>query len=707
MAQIIKHRRGSVDTLKTTTTRNGEILVASGSISDLSGPFVFIGSPNPTDEGVQGAFRPTSKIYEGASAPSISVGSYGSILDGTPFYSSGDQSLFILKNDGVGNRKMDLTGNIEGNDISNVTITSLTGSNGNITNLTGGTVTVTGNQTIDGTLSVTGSTNLGGTLGVTGVSTVGKLVSEGEITGSNLRLTGNADIQGNINLGGNITVGDATTDFVSFGADVSSSIIPDVDDSFDLGSSDQSWRDLYVSGTAYIQDLSLEGSLSVTDLTLPGDLVVNGNTTLGDDVTDNVTINSNDIHIPNLTDSDAVSFVGLTAEGKLIKDTLDSRISGETLIDNNGTPLTTNRIPFAVDGDSLQDDAELTYDSTNNIISVGSSTLGNDISAASTLTSVGTTELQGAVGVNSTLDVTGSVQLKSTLDVDGESTLASVVVEDLTSGRVVLAGTDGAIEDSENLTFDGSTLDVRGDVEATGDLGGVTSTITGNSTIGGTLGVTGNSTLDGTLTVNDNVTISGNLEILGSATEVNIQSTTVEIDDNIIKLNAYSPFERYAGFEVMDSGSTGVSASLVWDSQDDHWMFVSSSGQSSKLLGTTAGAYGSESSLSIGSIPVSTGKNTMGDSLLTDDGSVLAYNTNKFTVATDDGATLIAGNVTVTAGGGTDGGSNGSSIVFRNANNELGYVSTSETTDVLDGILGYKSSDGSLSFSTVIDGGTY
>ena len=104
---------------------------------------------------------------------------------------------------------------------------------------------------------------------------------------------------------------------------------------------------------------------------------------------------------------------------------------------------------------------------------------------------------------------------------------------------------------------------------------------------------------------------------------------------------------------------------------------------------------------------MATGKNTMGDSLLTDDGSVLAYNTNKFTVATDDGATLIAGNVTLSASGGSDAGSNSTSIVFRNSSNELGYVSTTETTDVLDGILGYKSSDGSLTFSTVIDGGTY
>ena len=159
MAQIIKHRRGSIDSVKATTTRNGEVLIASGSISDLAGPFVFVGSPVSSDEGVAGAFKPTSKIYSGTSAPTIGVGTYGSILDGTPFYASGDESLYILNNDGVGNDRVDLTGNIEGNLISNVTITSLTGSNANLTNVTGGTVTVTGNQTIGGTLGVTGATS--------------------------------------------------------------------------------------------------------------------------------------------------------------------------------------------------------------------------------------------------------------------------------------------------------------------------------------------------------------------------------------------------------------------------------------------------------------------------------------------------------------------------------------------------------------------
>jgi hypothetical protein len=215
------------------------------------------------------------------------------------------------------------------------------------------------------------------------------------------------------------------------------------------------------------------------------------------------------------------------------------------------------------------------------------------------------------------------------------------------------------------------------------------------------LSVTGNTQLGG------NLYVSGTLEVLGSATEVHIQSQTIELDDNIIRLNAYSPFQRYAGFEVMDSGSSGVSASMVWDSLNDYWMFVSSSGASSKLIGTTAGTYGTEVSLTTNKITKATSANTIGDSLLGDDATTLTYNTNKFTVAASDGATLIAGNVTLSAAGGADAGTKTSAVTFRNSSNVLGYVSTTETTDVLDGILGYKHSDGTLAFSTVIDGGSF
>ena len=677
MAQIIKHRRGSIGSVKGTTTRNGEILIASGSISDLSGPFVFVGSPVASDEGVQGAFKPTSKIYTGNVAPTIAVGTYGSIMDGTPFYASSNESLYVLNNDGVGNERLDLTGNIEGNTISNVTITALTGSHANVTSITGNTLTVTGNETVAGTLGVTGNTALGGTLGVTGDTTIAGALSvtrdistDGDIYGNNLQLSGNADIAGNINLGGNITVGDATTDFVKFGADVSSSIIPDVNNAFDLGSASKGWKDIHVAGTAYIDNLEAR-NINLDSVSVIDSLTVQGNTFIGDSVEDILEVAAGDILFRNVPAGDTTTFVGLNGENKLVQDELDSRVLGGTLVDNNGTPLTANRVPFAADGDSLIDDSNLTFDSINDVLNVATSRIGDNILVGNKLTTTGVSELKGAVGINSTLEVTGSATLKSNLEVEG---------------NVEITGTtniEGVTTIQDNFTVVGNT-DLQSDVDVHGEL-----TVTGNTNLQG------------------NLYVSGNLEILGSATQVSIQSTALEIDDNIIRLNAYSPFERYAGFEVIDSGSSGVSASLVWDSQNDYWMFVSSSGASSKLIGTTANPYGSEISLSTNSIAKATGKNSIGDSLLSDNGSVLSYNTNVFTVSADSGDVTITGNLSLTSVGGEDRGLKSSSILFRNSENVLGYIRTEETTEVLDGILGYNSSNGLLSFSTVIDGGQY
>jgi hypothetical protein len=82
------------------------------------------------------------------------------------------------------------------------------------------------------------------------------------------------------------------------------------------------------------------------------------------------------------------------------------------------------------------------------------------------------------IDVPGTLDVTGATTLDSTLGVNGQSTLSSAAVSDLTSGRVVLAGASGELEDNAALAFNGTQLDVDGDVVITGDL-----TVEGASTI--------------------------------------------------------------------------------------------------------------------------------------------------------------------------------------------------------------------------------
>lgn len=715
MAQIIKHRRGSLSQLKDVTARVGELVMATGSIGDLNGPIVFIGET----DGVAGSYKPLSKIYQGTTVPTITVGSYGSTIDGTPFYASTNKTLYILNKDG--NVDMDLVGNIEGNTISNVTITSLTGSQATFdTYVSSSALNVTGNTQIGQDLVVGGNTSLSGNL---------------NITGDTIQ-TGSISLTGDVKLGGNIFIGDnPIEDVVVFASNISSSLVPSDNNTFDIGSSENAWKDLYVSGTAYINNIQLD-SIQVDSLTLPGDLTVSGTTTLSgsvlvEDLTNNrvVIVGTNG----QLEDDANFVFDGdklNIGEGDFEVDVVDGdiRTSGSLLVTSttelkdsvtmNSTLTVTGSAQLkstleVVGNTSLNGTLTVTGSSLfkDNLSVSGTTTVSGATTLQNTLTVNSTTELKGDVGVNSTLNVTGSAQFKSTIDVDGQATLASANVQDLTENRVVVVGLNGELEDDTNFVFDGDKLNigqgnfevdvVDGDIRTSGSFTVQDLNVVNNLNVGNNLTITGATSMLGDLF------ISGNVQILGSATEVIISSSTVLIDDNIITLNAFSPFERYAGFEVMDSGSTGVSASLLWDSQNDYWMFVSSSGQSSKLIGTTAGTYGSEVALTVNRIPKATGVSNIGDSLLSDSGTVLSYNTNKFTVDSDTGATLISGNVTLSSNGGTDNNNNTSAIVFRNSNNVLGYVTTTETQDVLDGILGYKESNGGLVFSTVIDGGTY
>ena len=97
--------------------------------------------------------------------------------------------------------------------------------------------------------------------------------TEIQIAATTIDINGNADISGNLGVGGNLTVtgtttfnggtitmGDAATDNVVFGADVDSSIIPDDDNTYDLGSSSQEWRDIYIDGTAYLDAINFNGT---------------------------------------------------------------------------------------------------------------------------------------------------------------------------------------------------------------------------------------------------------------------------------------------------------------------------------------------------------------------------------------------------------------------------------------------------------------
>jgi len=87
----------------------------------------------------------------------------------------------------------------------------------------------------------------------------------GAISGSGLDITGNANIGGNLTVGGQLQIGDQTSDTVNVVASLSSSLIPQTTNAFDLGSATKIWKDLYIStgsikfvaGTTVVKELSL------------------------------------------------------------------------------------------------------------------------------------------------------------------------------------------------------------------------------------------------------------------------------------------------------------------------------------------------------------------------------------------------------------------------------------------------------------------
>jgi len=63
-----------------------------------------------------------------------------------------------------------------------------------------------------------------------------------------VQVTGNVHASGNITADGNITLGDGDTDSVTFNADLTSNIVPNATNTYNLGASGKEWRNLYING---------------------------------------------------------------------------------------------------------------------------------------------------------------------------------------------------------------------------------------------------------------------------------------------------------------------------------------------------------------------------------------------------------------------------------------------------------------------------
>ena len=63
-----------------------------------------------------------------------------------------------------------------------------------------------------------------------------------------VQVTGNVHATGNITADGNITLGGGDTDSVTFNADLTSNIVPNATNTYNLGASGKEWKNIYVNG---------------------------------------------------------------------------------------------------------------------------------------------------------------------------------------------------------------------------------------------------------------------------------------------------------------------------------------------------------------------------------------------------------------------------------------------------------------------------
>jgi fibronectin-binding autotransporter adhesin len=337
--------------------------------------------------------------------------------------------------------------------------------------------------------------------------------TEVQIAATTVDINGAVDISGNLDVGGNLvvtgtttfnggtlTMGDAATDNVVFGADINSNIIPNTDDTYDLGSSSQEWRNLYIDGTANIDSLVAD-TADINGGTIDGATIATSDITVGSGKTLNVSAGT-------LT----------LADDQISGD----KVEGGTIAATTITTLTST---------------------TGNITSVNATTVDT------TNLEVTTLKAKDGTAAGSIADSTGVVTLASsvltTTDING-GTVDGVTIGGSSAGDITYANlSDGTITitafaDEDDMSSDSATLvptqqSVKAYVDSQVGTVDTLSEILANGNTTGSTDIAVDSAQkvqfrDAAIYLNSSV--DGQLDIVAD-TEIQIAATTVDLNGNL------------------------------------------------------------------------------------------------------------------------------------------------------------------------------
>ncbi|MBC8421927.1 MAG: hypothetical protein H8E03_00745 [Pelagibacteraceae bacterium] len=338
-------------------------------------------------------------------------------------------------------------------------------------------------------------------------------------------------VHGDAVIGGNLTLGDATTDFVTFAADISSSLIPDGNDSYNLGSSGQRWNDLYISG-----------SIDATGGTH------NFSTNVDSATAFTVTTNKGTSEQIKLTNTQGTTD-GTDGAGSIL---LDATAGGMSLA-------------WADDKDLWAEGGQVMMVANHN--TTDAIKLHADAGGSQTITVVndeGTSE--AAIGITSTA---GGVDIDASagknIDISGGQVLVSSKTDEANAIRLLTdIGTSETIVITNTQGTDAAAIDINAtaggiDIDAGGAIDIDTSaaiTIGGTNATGVTVGKS-----------NTTVTIPGSLDVNGTLTTIDTDNLRVK-DRFIIVASGSTTGD---GGIIANTHAGGSGSAFYYDDSNSRW----------------------------------------------------------------------------------------------------------------------------------------
>jgi len=463
MAQIIKHRRGSLESISSATKRAGELLVVTGSagITAANGDSIlFVGIDGSTA-------TPANKVLQGSSVPDLTGASYDTSVDGIPFYDSSAEKLYILNKGG----------NVE----------------------------------------VKATANTGGTGIVSGSAQVKELLPSGTVSGSSQVVS----ILGELNAFSSSQEGKDST-LASYTASVDSDL-----------------TELFASASDHETRVD---ALEAFSSSLDGGFVNNAELAAATGALETT--------IDNLTTTDIAEGSNLYYTDARVK----TKLNAETVISGSSQ----------VDLAEVQGDTDDVAEGSSNLYYTDAR-VKTKLNAETVISGSSQVQIGSVTGFSSYSSSVAANDVELFATASDHETRIDAVEEAIGAGSNI----DGRLTALE--TFSGSAED---------DLTELFATASDHETRVDDL-ETFQSDIETAISVSgQNVVINGNLEVAGTQTIVD--STTVQIGDNIIELNGSGAAN--AGLLVKDATAPNtVSGSLLWDSTNDYWK-AGAEGAESKLL---------------------------------------------------------------------------------------------------------------------------